>query len=193
MGTAIRGLGKFNGPESRKEILKQLNSNSFRNQLASAAIDAIRQQNDPSYAKPLLKVLRKHEDRFTSRGFGSGLTTLAEVSKSQNKKDPVREFLLGKVNHPKTTVRTSAIRALGTLGDPKAMAAIEALVGSAESGIAQAARDASGKIRDEKPTAPKEVIELRKEVAEMKKANEKVEKELKELRDLLKALGDTDE
>lgn len=184
---AIRALGRFNGEESKKQIMRQLQSNSFRNQLADAAIQAIKQQGDSSYRKPLMKVLRKHEDRFTSRGFGSGLDALARVSKSAKKKGEVREFIASYVNHPKLPVRTAAIGALGNLGDAKAIPMLEAFSDSENTRIASAAKSAIGKLRNDKPTAPREVIELRKEVADMKKASEKLQKELKEIREQLKA------
>ena len=79
---AIRGWGRFHGQASRKALIKYLKSTSFRNELADAAINAMRQQNDASYGKALMRVLREHEDRFTSRGFGQGLGTLAHVSKT---------------------------------------------------------------------------------------------------------------
>ena len=73
-----------------------------------------------------MAVLNKDEDRFTSRGFGQGLGALGHVAKSIEKKDDVRDFLVKYVNHPKTIVRTSAIDALGNLGDPKAISVLGA-------------------------------------------------------------------
>lgn len=192
IGSAIRGLGRFHGDVSRKEIIKQLNSTSFRNALAVDAISAIQQQSDPSYQKPLMKVLKNHEDRFTSRGFGRGLEALAHVSRSMKDKDNVREFLLEHVNHPKTTVQVAAIRALGTLGDEKATAPLEAFTNAEDSSVAGAAKSALNSLREQKPTAPTEVIALRKEVSEMKQASDKLQKELDEIRELLKAATQPD-
>jgi aminopeptidase N len=184
---AIKGLGRFHGDASRRQIAKYLKSNSFRNELAVAAIAAIRQQNDSSYKVPLLSALKQHENRFSSRDFGRGLETLAHVSQSQDEKDDVLEFLVGFVNHPKTSVRTAAFSALGTLGDRKSISVLEAFSSSSDQRIARAAEQAISKLRESKPTAPKELIELRKEMASMRKESEKVLSELKELRDQLKA------
>ena len=140
-----------------------------------------------------MKVLRKNEDRFTSRGFGRGLATLAKISKTQKKKKDVREFLAGYVNHPKKTVSTSAIRALGTLGDELAMPVIQAFANSNDESVSRAAKDALGKLREDKPSAPREVIELRKEIADLKKSNEKLEKTLEEIKDQLKAQAEASE
>jgi aminopeptidase N len=184
---AIKALGRFHGDESKQQLIKYLNSESFRNELAAAAISAIGQQNDASYQAPLMRALQQHEDRFTSGDFGRGLTTLAQVSRSLKDKDTVREFLVGYVNHPKTTVRTAAIGALGSLGDPKAISVLESFSGSNDQRVARAADQALAMLRESKPTVPKELIELRKELASLKKNSEKVQAELKELREQLKA------
>jgi HEAT repeat protein len=147
----------------------------------------MRQQDDSFYAEPLMKTLREQEPRFTSNGFGSGLETLAHVYRKQRNQTEVREFLLQYVNHPKTTVRTRAISALGTLGDPKAISVLESFANSPHEPVANAARRATATLRESKPTAPKELIELRKEMAEFRKANEKLQAEMKELKDQLEA------
>lgn len=185
--TAIKGLGRFHGDVSRSKITPYLNSNTFRNELAVAAIAAIRQQEDSFYKAPLLDALKQHESRFSSRDFGRGLETLAHLSRSDDDKDDVRTFLTNYVNHPKLSIRTAAIGALGTLGDPKSISVLEAFSPSSDQRVARAAEQAIGRLRESKPTAPKELIELRKEMAAMKKENEKVQTQLKELRDQLKA------
>ena len=137
-----------------------------------------------------MKLLKKHEDRFTSRGFGQGLGALAHVSKSRKKRDDVREFLTSYVNHPKTTVRTAAISALGTLGDEKAMSIVDAFTNSQNTRISLVAKQAIGKLRESKSTAPREVIELRKDLAELKKSSDKLSEELKDIRKQLSAKGE---
>ena len=151
-----------------------------------AAIQAIRKQNDPSYRNPLLDTLKQEESRFSARDFGRGLETLAHVSRLQDDND-VRDFLATFINHPKLTVRTAAIGALGTLGDPKSISILEAFADSSDQRIDQATDQALSKLRESKPTAPQELIELRKEMATMKKESKKVLSELKELREQLKA------
>lgn len=184
---AIEALGRFHGEESSKEITQQLNSSSFRNELAVAAIAAIRQQNDPAYKDSLIGVLRKRESQFTSRAFGRGLQTLAHVANSLVEKDDVRDFLVNYLNHPKTTIRTSAMNGLGMLGDSSAISVLEAFSGSSDERISRAARQALGKLREAKPTAPKELVELRKEMAALKKSSEKLQTQIEEIRTQLQA------
>src|SRR6185295_2904059 len=100
---------------------KFLESDSFRNELADAAISAIRLQDDSSLITPLRETLAKKEMNFTSGGFARGLGALAYLARNEEKKDAVREFLTHYVNHKKQTIQTAAITALGTLVDPEAI------------------------------------------------------------------------
>jgi aminopeptidase N len=102
---AIKSLGRFHGDSSRRLIKKYLISDSFRNELAVAAISAIRQQNEPGYKDVLIDTLKQYESRFTSRGLSQGLAALAHVSQWQDDKEDVRQFLSAYVNHPMTTIR----------------------------------------------------------------------------------------
>src|SRR5207245_10671036 len=77
LSTAIRAFGGYAKAEVQEALLKFLNSESYRNELADAAIAALRSQDDPASIAPLLDSLSKHEAEFTSRGFGQGLTTVA--------------------------------------------------------------------------------------------------------------------
>ena len=141
-----------------------------------------------SYKKPLMKVLKNSEDQFTSRGFAEGLLTLGQISRTLEKKADVRRFLLAYVNHPKSTVQSGAIRALGELGDPRATAAIESFTTSQESRVASAAKSAVGTLRKEKPMAPDEVVSLRKDLADVKKANDAFKKQLEDIKGQVEAL-----
>lgn len=188
LAIATRDLGRFNNADSRELIIEQLNSESFNNQLADAAIGAIRSQKDPSYKKPLMNVLKEFEGRFTSRGFASGLSTLGAISRPLEKKADVRRFLLAYVNHPKSTVQAGAIRALGELGDPRATAAIESFTSSPKSRVASAAKSAVAELRKEKPMAPDEVISLRKDLADVKKSNDDFKKQLADIKGQVEAL-----
>ena len=118
----LQSLGGYARPEVQVTLLKYLNAVSYRNELADAAIAAMRLQDEPSFIAPLIETLAQREAGFTSRGFGQGLATLAYLARNEEKKDSVREFLLHRLNHPKKTIQLAAIDALGTLGDPKAIA-----------------------------------------------------------------------
>ena len=73
LSAVLRNLGGYAKPEVREELLKFLNSQSYRNELAGAAISGLRLQDDPSCIAPLLETLGRTETNFTSHGFAQGL------------------------------------------------------------------------------------------------------------------------
>jgi aminopeptidase N len=182
LGDAIAGLGNYSQPEVRDTLIKFLNSESFRNRLAVAAVEAIRTQDDPAYIAPLLETLGKREADFRSRGFVSGLDTLAYLARNEEKKDAVREFLAGYVNHKKETIQVAAIKALGTLGDSRSIAVLQTFANAAKSSPQQeAAEKAVADLRaGRKPVD--DFKNLRQEVLDLEKANREQTKDLADLK-----------
>lgn len=184
---AIRALGRFLSDETRQQLIHFLAAPSFGNELTVAAVSAIGQLNDPAYTAPLMQALEQRQADFSARDFGTGLTTLAQVARLGDDKQAVREFLTGFVNHPQQGVRTAAIEALGKLGDPQALSVLKAFSDSNDSRISRAANTAIGQLNEVKPTAPKELIELRKNVQTMKQESEKLKTKLEEIQKQLEA------
>ncbi|MEJ0088803.1 MAG: M1 family metallopeptidase [Limisphaerales bacterium] len=175
---AIRGLGAFPRPGTREQLLKYLDSESFHNVLAVAAISAMRTQDDPTYITPLLASLPKHEINYTSRGYGQALGTLAYLARNEENKDAVREFVTGYVNSKKRSLQLASINALGTLGDPKAVGVLETFAsGSEENPQSTAASRAITTIRaGRKPTD--DLKNLRQEILDLQKTTRDLRKQL---------------
>ncbi|MHB9006976.1 MAG: HEAT repeat domain-containing protein [Limisphaerales bacterium] len=133
-------------------LLRFLESDSFRNGLAAAAIRAMRSQDDPAYVAPLLtslqQSLQQREPAFTTGGSAEALGTLAFLARNETDKTAVREFLTDRTHHPKQSIKRAALRALGELGDPRAIAVLET--------FATAAKDSP-----ERKTAEKSIADLR--------------------------------
>ncbi len=184
---AIKALGRFPTSDSKTRIIAYLNSESFRNELADAAVQAIKLQRNPAYKQQLLAALTKHQARFTPKGFGQGLEALGLISSSMPQKVDVRDYLLKHIHNPQTPIRVSAIIALGQLKEPTVEATLEPLTETLEQRVANAAKTALGQLRETKPLTPAELIELRKELSTLKKENEKVQNELQDLRKQLQA------
>ena len=182
LSTVVRSLGLSAQPELREKLLSWLNSDSYRNHVADAAISAIRVQADPSYIGPLQKTLTERETAFTGHGFGRGLETLAYLARHEEKKDEVREFLLRYVNSRKRSVQLAAINALGTLGDPKALGPLETFA-QAKKGdrVREAADRAIPAIRAARKPSD-EWRDLRNEVLEVKKENRELKTQLQDLK-----------
>jgi len=174
----IRALAAYPVTAVRETLVAQLHSTSYKQVVAEAALAAIRGQRDPVYLPELLRVLREREGEFTSGGFGSGLETLAVLAATEEDRSPYREFLLARVNHPKRTVQLAAVRALGTLGDPRAIAVLETLAfGGDNSPRTQAAEAAIRRLRQQRPESA-EMEVLRHEVLELKQQYEELKRQL---------------
>jgi aminopeptidase N len=182
LAAAIRETGGYSKPEVHGALLKYLNSESYRNELADAAIGAMRLQDDPAYITPLMGTLSKHEADFTSRGFAQGLGTLAYLSRNEERKDAVREFLVSHVNDKRKPVQLATLNALGALGDPKAIAALQTFAtASKESPERAAAERAVADLRaGRKPVD--DFKNLRQEVLDLEKQNRELRKELDDLK-----------
>lgn len=179
---AVSALGAYSKSEVHDRLVRALNSTSHRNTLAIAGIRAMRAQDDPSYLEPLQRTLREREAVFTSNGLGAALETLAYLGRNEEKKDGVREFLLSYVNHRKRTVQVAALQALGTLGDPKAMAVLSTFANARkENPVREAADKALATLRSaKKPTDVR--AELNNEVLELQKDNRDLKRDFDELK-----------
>ena len=195
VAAAILSVGRYHAPETREIVTKYLHSTSYRDELAEAAVRAIRRLDDASYIGDLMAML-KAADESTSRYFVWGLTTLARIARDEDDRTEVREFLTGFVNHPNEGTAGSAIGALGMLGDPKAIPIVETLRGTEpRNSLERRAQRALEKLREQKPLVPEEVTELRKVVDELKEETKKLKEELEEMkqRDDAKAPADANE
>jgi aminopeptidase N len=179
---AIRSLGGYTKSEVHDTLLKYLNSESYRNELADAAVSAIRSQDDPVYIAPLLDNFSKRELAFTSRGFAQGLDTLAWLARNQDNKDAVREFLVARVNHKKKSVQVATMRALGTLGDPKAIPVLETFAMAAKESPARAAAEQAVTTLRAGRKPIDDFKNLREEVLALQKANRDLHHELDDLK-----------
>lgn len=186
---AIEGLGAYPNSEVRETLLRLLNSSSYRNSLAVAAVRAMRTANDPSYIEPLRQNLKERESVYPSYGFSGGLETLAVLARGREEHvSGVREFLTGYVNHPRRTIRVGALNALGTLEDRRAVPVLEkfttAYAGSPEQ---RAATNAIRRITTSQ-RAVEGLGELRTTVMELQKENTKLKEDFKTLEQKMDAL-----
>ncbi len=184
---ALASLGAYAKPEVREKLLQFLNSESYRNAFADAAIDGMRAQDDAGYIEPLRSCLQQKEKMFTTGGFARGIDTLAYLARNEEKKELVREFLLGQVNSKRKRVQLAAISGLGTLGDQKAIAVLEKFTNaSKESRERIAAEKSLTALRDaKKPSA--ELGVLRSEVLNLQKDNRDLRKEFDDLKKKVEA------
>jgi len=192
VATALRGLGRYADPEVRSLVRKYLESDSFRNRLANAAVDAVRKLGDAAFVPDIERLIRHRQDQLTSAGLSNALDAVASISQDLQDKAEVRELLIGFVTHKKRPIQIAAIRALGTLRDPKAIAVLETYTQSRDKRdrLAEAAQRAVERLRQEKPIVAEEVVELRKTVDDLKKDNKKLQERVDGLEKRLEAVSD---
>ncbi|MCA9184942.1 MAG: M1 family aminopeptidase [Pirellulaceae bacterium] len=186
---ALRALGRFHGPRTNQLLVANLEDQSFRHELANAAIDAMEKLDDPLFVPHLMKHLQEHTDRLSARDLGQALQTLAQLQRDADDKNQVREFLQSKLTDSRRQIRAAAARALGSLGDPRAIAALEIVTDTEpHDSTANAAKSAVDRLRQEKKVVPDEVVELRKSVAELQKDKDSLRKDIDELKSQLEAI-----
>jgi aminopeptidase N len=190
LAAAIESLGRYHTAEGYALIIRYLKSPSYRNCLASAAVGAIRMLDEPHFIKPLCRELKAESGDWPRGRFSQALDTLGYIARNEEEKTDVRELLVGHVNHPDRNIRAGAIRALGTLGDPKAIGIIQTFAPARDvprDNVERAAKDALAKLQEQKKLVPQEVIELRKVVDDLKKDTKKLTDELEEIKKRLDA------
>jgi aminopeptidase N len=189
VSSAIHGLAAYSKLEVQPVLVKYLNSESYRNELAMAAIGALRSQDDPAGIKPLLDTLSRREPDFTSRGFAQGMEALAYLARNEQNKDNVREFLVAHAQDKRRTVQMAALNGLGTLGDPKALAVVSTFATAAK---ASSERTTAERIMGDLRAGRKPIDDfknLRQEVLDLQKGNRDLRRELDELKKKLETVS----
>ncbi len=191
---AIRSLGKYHHKDTRRLLMDYLKSKSYRNRLAAGAIQAIRMLDEPFFISLLQRTLSEREQEFTSWDFARGLDTLAYISRNEEDKTKVRNFLVGYVNHPRQSIQAGAIRALGTLGDPKAIPIVETFSGDdPDDRLQRSAKNALKALREKKELVPEEIVQLRETVDKIRKENEKLRNDVDDIKKRLDAKDRSEE
>lgn len=179
---ALQALAAYPVDEVKDTLIARLRSSSYKDVVANTAISAMRAQQSPVYLDALFSALRDREAELPSRVFNNGLNTLATLAHDEKDKAPFRNFLVAHVNNPKRSVQLAAIRALGTLGDPEAIAALQTFTNAGKETPQRPVAEAAIKqIRAEKPQSA-EVNNLRNEVLKLQKANTELKEDFDDLR-----------
>ncbi len=189
----IRSLAPYQDSEVQAALLAELNNDGFNQYRSNAAIAAMRGQTDPAYIEPVLGKLKTDATLYGNREYGTNLKALASLASDSDDTSSVRQFLVGHLNDPRDTVMTAAVASLATLGDPKALAALQTFdAGDPADPRRKAVQSAVAKLKgDQKPD--QNIKTLREEVMEIQEANRKLQKDFEELKKKLDAKGDAEE
>jgi aminopeptidase N len=145
----------------------------------------MRAQDDPRFVQPLLDNLSRREGAFSSWGYGQGLGAVAYLARNEQKKDQVRDFLMGQLNSKRRRVQIAAIDGLGTLGDATAIAVLDKFCTAGKESPQKAAAEravaslrAARKPVDDFKNLRQEVLDLQKDNRQLRKDLEDVKKQL---------------
>lgn len=189
--TSLITLGTYPKSKVSELLLRYLNTNSYRAGLASASIQAIRTQDDPSYSEPLLASLKSHVGVWPEFVWGRGAETLGFLSRNAEQKDAVREFLTSYLDHPNRTIQSSVMQALANLADPKAIPAITPFTTLNQNDPAVAPAQAAVKALREAKKPSAEWSDLRDDLSALKKENLELRRELETLKKKFEAWNPT--
>ncbi len=183
VATAVRALSKYSADDARSRVEAALDRSSFGNEIAGAAVDALGRSGDTALRTKLLNQLKADRQKFSDRDYAEGLAVVAKLWREADDKAPVRAHLEQCLRDPARRVRAGAIAALGELGDPQAIPALESYADREGTGRdATAAAGAVKKLQDDAPFVPSEVRELRKLVGELRKEHKTLRKEIETLK-----------
>ena len=179
---AINGLAGYDDKHSNKLLHQALGQASFRNQIADAAIIALRKQDKPSNIAKIQTIIEEQGNKFTTNGYANAIRAIGFLGRNQKQKNNLREFLISYIHNPKRRVALAAIESLGQLGDPRVIATLEKFSHNAKGDpFRKAAEQAIEKIRSTRKPAD-DYKNLRKEVTHLKQSNSKLSKELNTLK-----------
>jgi aminopeptidase N len=184
---AARALGAYPAEENRTALLSALKSDSFREIVAEGAIEALLVARDPASLEAIIAEVKNPGNDFTSRGLASALQTIGTLGSDLQEKNAAYQVLVEHISDLRNSVRLGAIRALGTLGDERAIAVLTNFAeASNDLPETAAARRALEQIRANRPNGS-ELQSLRTEVLDLKKQNTELKKSFEELKKQVQA------
>lgn len=188
IAAALEGLGRYHSPEITALLRQNLGVVSYRERIALAALRGLRRQDNAAVLPEILSCLEQRASDFPAGNLGEALEILAYLARNEEQRAPVCTFLLQRVNHPRRAIQLAAISALGTLGDPLAIAPLEAFTQAGpENRQRHAAERALAQIRGQRKPS-EELPDLRKRLDDLEREHRDARKQVEELRKKLDAL-----
>ncbi|MBL9169883.1 MAG: HEAT repeat domain-containing protein [Verrucomicrobiales bacterium] len=189
LASAIRSLGSYSRPQTRDFLLAFLATNSYRAVLSDAAVVAMRQQADPSYIPPLLAAVTSNQTSWPTASVGAALEALASLGRLQEAKAEVRDYLSTFLDAPQDRLQMAAIRALGQLGDPAALPALEKFIDLPKtSRVRQTADAALTELRTQRKPGV-DLGDVRDQVLSLQQENKDLKRDLETLKKKVEALA----
>jgi aminopeptidase N len=185
LAAIVRAWGARPGDAKISTALRrQLQTRTYWNPVAIAAIQALRAQDDAEAVSFIMPRLRETPLDFRTRDFAAALDDLAFLAREQEDKDEVRAFIAQYLASPRDTLRAGAAKALGTLADPRSIALLQPLL-EVQRPFIDPVRQAAEKSVQSLQAAlagPQELRNVWDKMQQLQRKTEALEKELERLK-----------
>jgi aminopeptidase N len=187
LATIIESWGARPGEPAVSDALKKhLAGSSYQSALELAAIKALRAQDDETAAPLVLARLQQPHD-LRGRDVGAAFDALAFLTRrpTNPNRDAVRDFLDEKLSDPRRDWRIAAIKALGTLRDPKALGLLDLMLAISGGDRIDPVREAAAKAAQDIRAgleSPADLKNLWDRVQQLQKKSEDQAKEIEALK-----------
>ncbi|MFC1758791.1 M1 family aminopeptidase [Planctomycetota bacterium] len=179
--SALDGIVGYEDSEIESVIAERLVKPSYRDRLAGSAIAALKNREDADALPLLTEYLKDSSGDVSPRTIGRVLDAIGHLGAYRDDRADLRNQLTRFLNHRSRRVQQAAIRALGELGDPKAIPTLSKFTGLEEGdSLKSAATAAISSLRAKKP-ASHNVRQLRAEVTKLQRANDRLEEKIDDL------------
>jgi aminopeptidase N len=188
---ALKSLAKTGANKTFRDCRTALKQDSYRQWIRSAAFTALVELKDKRGIDLALKWSEYGRPEDVRTSAIAALPKLAETNNKRN--DEIREVLISFLDDRSYRARGSAIAALGELGDPEAISALQR---SAETEAhfrrRKQARAAIDKIRN-KTSKEAQIADLRKDIDRVKKKNRDLQEQVDALSNQLNPASQSDD
>ena len=156
------------------DLTPYLTRPSYQGMVASAAISALRARHQQSALPAIVEAAKTQP--FPPHALGTALRAIGALANG-TKDETILPLLTSYLTAPHDSVRTAAADALGELGDPRAIPALQKLAAQSKNAAAGAAGNAAGKIQARDNANP-QAVEAWKKVDALQRRIEELEKKL---------------
>jgi aminopeptidase N len=172
-------------PQIQKALRDHLWGKSSKNMVAAQSIEVLQSHDEQSASAQIQARLQANPLDFSTRSYARALEAIGFLNREEKSPDSALEFVIRHLNDPREGLRVAAVRALGSMGHPKALPAlrqITAVPSEFKDSLREAAEKAVADISANKQ-GPAELKKLWEEIQGVQKKNQDLEAELKKIRE----------
>ncbi len=179
---ALAALGRWSTDAVQAVVRAELDRPSYRDTRASGAVQALRSMELPHNAPVLAAWIRTRAETLDPDVLGEALKAAGHLGRHLEDRTAVGDVLLRHLNSPRSATRWSAISGLGSLGDLRAVPALEAMARAQQDDpFRQPAEQALKALREQR-TPGAELSSVREELERVREENRVFREELERLK-----------